>query len=173
LIIDVRYAKPVEKFNEQVTDPILNYYCKITKSDYLHYGYLEEDEPNLENLQRAQEKYRPSLFLLFQRRQNSFRCRMRKEMHFEKKRSSKLISRSSPEMFKAKGEVPFHLTKFETFETSKKYDLVLMSGVQYQIREGFEKCCTLLNDEGAFVSDYFLRENVARDNMFAVAHKKN
>jgi len=40
-------------------------------------------------------------------------------------------------MFKAKGEVPFHLTKFETFETSKKYDLVLMSeSAQYiQIRE--------------------------------------
>jgi len=44
--------------SEQVTDPILNYYCKITKSDYLHYGYWDlEDELNLENLQRAQEKY--------------------------------------------------------------------------------------------------------------------
>jgi len=35
------------------------------------------------------------------------------------------------------------------------------------------KNAVLLNDEGALlVSDYFLRENVARDNMFAVAHTK-
>ena len=43
---------------QQVTDPILDYYCKITNSDYLHYGYWDvEDKLNIENLRQAQEKY--------------------------------------------------------------------------------------------------------------------
>jgi len=126
-----------------------------------------EDELNLENLQRAQEKYIDLTFIpkgvktvldVGWNGGNALRLKKRRLQ-------LKLISRSS--LFKLKLRGSFHLTKFETFETSKKYDLVLMERVQYiQIREGFENAVTLLNDEGALlVSDYFLRENVARDNM--------
>lgn len=170
--------------SEQVIDPILNYYCKITKSDYLHYGYWDlEDELNLENLQRSQEKYIDHLISFIPKGVKTVldvgcgiggnALRLKKE-GFEVEALSP--DPAQEKMFKAKGEVPFHLTKFETFETSKKYDLILMSeSAQYiQIREGFEKCCTLLNDEGALlVSDYFLRENVETDNVFAVrTHQK-
>ena len=35
--------------SQQVTDPILEYYCKIINSDYLHYGYWDvEDKLTIE-----------------------------------------------------------------------------------------------------------------------------
>jgi len=42
--------------SEQVTDPILNYYARLLNQTTFTMDSLE-DELNLENLQRAQEKY--------------------------------------------------------------------------------------------------------------------
>jgi len=48
----------------------------------------------------------------------------------------------------------------------------MSESAQYiQIREGFEKCCTL-NDEGALLVSDYLRENVARDNVRGSHTKK-
>jgi len=163
---------------ELVTDPFLEYYCQLTKSDYLHYGYWNKDEElNVENLHRAQERYIEHLIALIPASVKTVldvgcgiggnAVRLKKE-GFE-------VEALSPDpfqqkMFKAKGEVPFHLTKFEDFETSKTYDLILMSeSAQYiKIREGFEKCRTLLKDKGTLlVCDFFLREKPEKDNVFA------
>ena len=169
---------------QQVTDPILDYYCKITNSDYLHYGYWDvEDKLNIENLRQAQEKYIEHLISFIPKGVKTIldvgcgiggnALRLKKE-GFE-------VEALSPDpiqekMFKAKGEVPFHLTKFEDFKTNKTYDLILMSeSAQYiQIRQGFEKCYTILNNEGTLlVSDYFVREKLEKDNLFALyTHQK-
>lgn len=170
--------------SQQVTDPILEYYCKIINSDYLHYGYWDvEDKLTIENLRQAQEKYIEHLIYFIPKGVKTIldvgcgiggnALRLKKE-GFE-------VEALSPDpvqekMFKAKGEVPFHLTKFENFETNKTYDLILMSeSAQYiQVRQGFEKCYALLNDEGTLlVSDYFVREKLEKDNLFALYTHQN
>jgi MPBQ/MSBQ methyltransferase len=164
---------------EQVTDPILEYYCKITKSDYLHYGYWNpEEELNIENLHRAQERYIEHLMSFIPPDVktildvgcgiggNALRL---KQAGFEVESLSP--DPAQQKMFKAKGEVPFHLTKFENFDMNKKYDLILMSeSAQYiPIKEGLQKCRKLLNEKGnLLISDYFIREKLDKDNVFGV-----
>lgn len=163
---------------KQVTDHILEYYYKITKSDYLHYGYWNlEDELNVENLRLAQERYIDHLISFIPKDVktildvgcgiggNALRL---KKAGFEVEALSPDAAQA--QMFKAKGEVPFYLTKFEDFETPKKYDLIFMSeSAQYiPIKEGLEKCCSLLNEKGnLLLSDYFIRENAEKNNVFA------
>jgi MPBQ/MSBQ methyltransferase len=163
---------------KQVTDHILEYYYKITKSDYLHYGYWNlEDELNIENLRLAQERYIDHLISFIPKDVktildvgcgiggNALRL---KKAGFEVEALSPDAAQA--QMFKAKGEVPFYLTKFEDFETPKKYDLILMSeSAQYiPIQEGLEKCCSLLNEKGnLLLSDYFIREKAEKNNVFA------
>lgn len=169
---------------ERDTDPVLDYYRKITNSDYLHYGYWNlEDELNMENLYRAQERYIDHLISFFPKGVKTVLdvgCGIGGNA-LRLKKSGFEVEALSPDpaqekVFKAKREVPFHLTKFENFETSKTYDLILMSeSAQYiPIKEGFEKCCTLLKDGGTLlVSDYFLRQP-EKDSVFAArTHEKN
>ena len=160
------------------TDLILEYYCKITKSDYLHYGYWElGDDITLENLHRAQEKYLDRLTSFIPENVQTILdvgCGIGGNALRLKKAGYQVESLSpdiaQQKMFKAKGEVPFHLSKFEEFETSKKYDLILMSeSAQYiPIQQGLEKCRALLTEKGnLLISDYFIRQP-EKHNVFAV-----
>lgn len=170
--------------DEQRVDPFLEYYCKLTQSNYLHYGYWNlNDDLTVENLRRAQERYINYLIDFIpshvqtildvgcgiggnalQLTQAGFNVEALSPDPFQKQR------------FIAKG-IPFHLIKFENFETSQKYDLILMSeSSQYiPIREGFEKCCRLLKEKGyLLVSDYFLKQKLEEGNVFAACtHQKN
>jgi MPBQ/MSBQ methyltransferase len=171
--------------SKPIKDPILDYYRKLTKSNYLHYGYWNlEDELNIENLYLAQEKYIDYLISFIPKEVktvldvgcgiggNTLRLL---EKGFKVEALSPDIAQEKA--FIAKGKVPFHLSKFENFEADKTYDLILMSeSAQYiPLREGLEKCSTLLNDGGSLlISDYFLREKFQKDNVFAIrTHEKN
>lgn len=168
-----------------VKDPILDYYRKITKSDYLHYGYWnQDDELKVENLHQAQERYIEYLISFIPHDVktvldvgcgiggNALRLM---ECGFQVESLSPDIAQE--QVFKAKEKVPFHLSKFEDFQTDKRYDLILMSeSAQYiPIEAGLEKSRTLLNDNGyLLVSDYFIREKFNQDNVFAVCtHEKS
>jgi len=171
--------------SQKVKDPILDYYRKITKSDYLHYGYWNlEDELKVENLHRAQEQYIKHLISLIPQGVQTVldvgcgtggNALLLKEKGFQVEALSPDTAQA--EAFRAKGEIPFHLTKFEHFETDKRYDLILMSeSSQYiPMKEGFKKCRNLLTSKGnLLVSDYFLRENFDEDNILAICtHKKD
>ncbi|GAB1541473.1 hypothetical protein NUACC21_41440 [Scytonema sp. NUACC21] len=171
--------------SKPIKDPILDYYRKLTKSDYLHYGYWNlEDELNIENLFLAQKRYIDHLISFIPQEVktvldvgcgiggNTLRLL---EKGFEVEALSPDIAQEKA--FIAKGKVPFHLSKFEKFETDKTYDLILMSeSAQYiPLREGLDKCSTLLEDGGSLlISDYFLREKFPNDNVFALCtHEKS
>ena len=161
------------------TDPILDYYRKITKSDYLHYGYWNvDDELNVANLHQAQDRYIEHLISFIPAGVhtvldvgcgiggNAVRLT---EKGFQVEALSPDVAQER--VFKAKDKVPFHLTKFENFATDKKYDLILMSeSSQYiALKEGFAKCRQILNKDGyLLVSDYFLRQKLEKENVFAI-----
>jgi MPBQ/MSBQ methyltransferase len=173
-----------QPMSQKVKDPILDYYRKITKSDYLHYGYWNvEDELKVENLHRAQERYIKHLISLIPQGVETIldvgcgtggNALLLQEKGFQVEALSPDIAQE--EAFKAKGEIPFYLTKFEDFETDKRYDLILMSeSTQYiPVKSGFKKCRTILNSKGILlVSDYFLRENFDKDNVLAICTHEN
>ena len=171
--------------SQKVKDPILDYYRKITKSDYLHYGYWNLDEElKFDNLHRAQERYIKHLISFIPQGVQTVldvgcgiggNAVLLRDKGFQVEALSPDIAQEKA--FKGKGEIPFYLTKFEDFETDKRYDLILMSeSAQYiRLQEGFEKCRTLLNSKGnLLVSDYFLRDKFDDDNLFAICtHQKN
>ncbi|MBR8840548.1 MAG: methyltransferase domain-containing protein [Stigonema ocellatum SAG 48.90 = DSM 106950] len=171
--------------SQKVKDPILDYYRKIIKSDYLHYGYWNsEEELKVENLHRAQERYIKHLISLIPQGAQTVldvgcgvggNALLLLDKGFQVEALSPDIAQQ--EAFKAKEDVPFYLTKFEDFQTDKRYDLILMSeSTQYiPIKEGFEKSRALLNSKGyLLVSDYFLIENFNKDSVLAICtHQKN
>jgi MPBQ/MSBQ methyltransferase len=168
-----------------IRDPILDYYRKLTKSDYLHYGYWNlGDELTIENLFLSQKRYIDHLISFIPQDVktvldvgcgiggNTLRL-------LEKGLDVEALSPdiAQEKAFLAKGKVPFHLSKFEDFETDKTYDLIFMSeSAQYiPLKQGMDKCYALLNEGGSLlVSDYFLRKSVLKDNIFALCtHEKS
>jgi MPBQ/MSBQ methyltransferase len=168
-----------------IKDPILDYYRKLTKSNYLHYGYWNlEDELTIENLFFSQKRYIDHLISFIPQEVKTVldvgcgiggnTLRLLEEGLDVEALSPDIAQEKA---FLAKGKVPFHLSKFEDFETDKTYDLILMSeSAQYiPIKKGIDKCCMLLNDGGSLlVSDYFLRKKFPEDNVFALCtHEKS
>lgn len=170
--------------SKTIKDPILDYYRKITKSDFLHYGlWNSEDELNIENLYIAQERYINHLISFIPENVKTIldvgcgiggNALQLLEKEFSVEALSPDIAQEA--VFLGKGKIPFHLTKFEDFHLDKKYDLILMSeSAQYiPIEAGFEKCLALLNQGGyLLVSDYFFKGDLSQNNVFAICtHQK-
>ena len=166
--------------SKRFKDPILDYYRKLTKSNYLHYGYWNlEDKLNIECLHLAQERYINYLISFIPTDVKTIldvgcgiggnTLRLLEEGF---KVEALSPDTAQEKAFLAKGKAPFHLSKFENFDVEQTYDLILMSeSAQYiPIKKGMEKCSNLLNDGGSLlISDYFLREKFEKDNIFSVS----
>ena len=165
---------------DRSTDIRLKYYVRMTKSDYLHLGYWNlEDDLTMDNLRRAQERYAGRLLNFIPEgveRILDVGCgvggnalRLKKEGYQVEALSP---DPSQEEMFKAKtrGEIPFHLSRFEDLETDTKYDLILMSeSVQYiKPKEGFDKSRHFLKEGGFLLTaDYYLKKPLPKNNVLS------
>lgn len=119
----------------------LNYYLGLTNSPYLHYGYWEPLPSSLEDLtigklRTAQEAYTTKLLSFIPKDTNTIldvgcgiggNAKYLLDQGFD-------VEGLAPDPFqqeqfrqRTNQQAKFHLTRFEDFQTSKSYDVVLLS----------------------------------------------
>jgi MPBQ/MSBQ methyltransferase len=144
--------------------------------DYLHFGYWEPGAPlTFENMKRAQQRYTDYLLSKIPAGVKTILdvgCGTGATAAELQKRGYQ-VTCLSPDVYqqsyiekKYAGKLEFHLTKFEDFVTSKKFDLVLCSeSFQYlKLPKAFVQAKSLLNSGGTLlICDYF-RKNETRVN---------
>lgn len=141
------------------------------KSEYLHYGYFNDGlKVDVENLKEAQSRYAD---LLFSQIPDGVKTilevgcgsgKMAKDLigkgyNIDCVSPSALLNKYADEMLDANGAV--HLSKFENFETSKTYDLILfVESFQYiPIEESIPRALKYLNKGGhILLVDFFRRD---------------
>ncbi|MEA5570664.1 class I SAM-dependent methyltransferase [Calothrix sp. UHCC 0171] len=119
----------------------IDYYMGITGSSYLHYGYWEPlpqpgEELNISRLRVAQKAYTEKLFSFLPEGVNTILdvgCGIGGNAVYLGDRGF-AVEGLAPDIIQeekfiqnTKGKIPFHLTRFEDFQSSKKYDLILFS----------------------------------------------
>ena len=155
-------------------DHVLKLYAETIRSPYLHYGLWDNPEmvdvesTTLSEIRDAQERY---IVLLADLIPDSVKtildvgCGIGGNTAFLREGGFEVEALSpdsyQEELFHQKfdSEITFHKTRFETFETQEKYDLILMSesAAYIRIRPGLKKAWHLLSMGGYWlVSDYFI-----------------
>ncbi|BAZ39090.1 hypothetical protein NIES4101_50420 [Calothrix sp. NIES-4101] len=119
----------------------IDYYMGITGSSYLHYGYWEPlpqpgEELNISRLRVAQKAYTEKLFSFIPEDVQNILdvgCGIGGNAVYLDERGF-AVEGLAPDIIQqekfiqnTKGKIPFHLTRFEDFQSSKKYDLILFS----------------------------------------------
>ncbi|MBW4554637.1 MAG: methyltransferase domain-containing protein [Trichormus sp. ATA11-4-KO1] len=119
----------------------INYYLELTGSSYLHYGYWEPlpastEDLTLVRLRIAQEAYVAKLLTFIPAGTNNLLdvgCGIGGNAAYLKDRGF-AVEGLAPDPFQQKkfidhtnGQVVFHLTKFEDFQQTHPYDLILFS----------------------------------------------
>lgn len=119
----------------------LDYYLGLTNSSYLHYGYWEPlptsaSELTVADLPAAQEAYTVKLFNFIPEGINSVLdvgCGIGGNAAYLLDRGFN-VEGLAPDQFQeemfinhTKNRAPFHLVRFEDFQTTKAYDLILFS----------------------------------------------
>lgn len=137
------------------------------RTEHLHYGFWTDDlELNIENLRKAQECYTEFILANIPQDVKSILdvgcgCGENAKILLENGFDVDCISPSRflTEMTRNRiGDVEIFECRFEEFQTSKKYDLILFSeSFQYiKMDKALEKCLPLLNDNGyILICDFF------------------
>ena len=158
-------------------DNVLRLYSETIKSSYLHYGYW--DDPNniqfenmtLKDIKYAQERYIENLSTFIPKNVKTILdvgCGIGGNAEYLINHGYS-VETLSPDDYQKKivfdkfnGKVVFHHSKFEEFESEKKYDLILQSesACYIDIDSGFSRASKVLKDRGYILaSDYFVHYN--------------
>ncbi len=175
--------KPKEKFKK---DRALRFYNEVLGLDRLHYGlWIDSDERNINGLIQAQKRYED---LLVEEIDNlsdqdsgfsvlDVGCGTgaTSETLYGKNYQVEGLSPDlyQKELFEKRVPVPFHLARYQNFDSEKAYDLILMSeSAQYiPLNRLFEKTNHLLKPKGhLIVCDYFVLDD-ATGKMAKSGHK--
>lgn len=158
-------------------DRALRFYNEVLGLDRLHYGLWEDsDERTLEGVKVAQKRYED--FLLSEITALSAQPETTKildvgcgtgVMSESLYNNSFLVEGLSPdlyqkEIFHKRIPVPFHLARYQSFETDTRYDIILMSeSAQYiPLSKLFAKTDELINNKGyLMVCDYFTYDDAS------------
>ncbi len=169
-------------------DRALRFYNEVLGLDRLHYGLWEDsDERTLEGVKIAQKRYED--FLLSEITALSTQPEATKildvgcgtgVMSESLYKNNFLVEGLSPdlyqkEIFHQRIPVPFHLARYQYFETDTRYDIILMSeSAQYiPLSKLFAKTDELINEKGfLMVCDYFTYDD-ASGPMAKSGHKLN
>lgn len=162
-------SKPKSLHISQATryqNAALNYYLKITDSPYLHYGYWEPlpsstDELTLGRMRTAQSAYAAKLLSFIPAGTTSVLdvgCGVGGNAAYLLERGFK-VEGLAPDLFQqerflkyTKGQAEFHLTRFEDFQTTHSYDLILLSeSSQYMAALDIARCAADLLKHGGYL----------------------
>lgn len=164
-------------------DNVLKLYSEVLESEYLHYGFW--DDPNdlelskitLMDIHNAQKRYIEHLSSFIPNEVSSIidvGCGIGGNTKFLMKKGYQ-VETLSPDKFqneviddKFKKEIIFYRTKFEDFQTEKKYDLILESesACYIDMKKGFLKANQILKPNGYILSsDYFVYQNDNSDSL--------
>ncbi len=164
-------------------DNVLKLYSEILRSEYLHYGFwdnpdsLELSKITLNDIHNAQERYIEHLSSFIPKDVSSIidvgcgiggnaKYLLEKGYTVETLSPDKFQNKVIDEKFKKK--IIFHRTKFEDFQTEKKYDLILESesACYIDMEKGFAKANHILQPNGYILSsDYFVYQNDNSDSL--------
>ena len=159
--------RSVEKTKVRV-QPVLKLYLDLSGTNHLHFGLWEPNDPlDKAHFQKAQDRYLEKLIELIPKGVATILdvgCGVGGTACYLKDKGYQVTS-MSPDPYQAqlfaentKGEIPFHLTPFEKFESDEKYDLILFSeSAQYMEAADIFKGASKFCKEGGYVliSDYF------------------
>lgn len=173
-------------------DNVLKLYSKTIRSSFLHYGFWDNpsevslESLTLQDLKIAQLRYAEHLCSYIPSDVNSVldvgcgiggnaEYLLSKGFHVETLSPDNYQKRVISDKFNKK--MIFHHTKFENYDSKKKYDLVLESesACYIKIDAGFKKAKQILNKKGyLLVSDYFVHfRDESKSPHFKSSHDMN
>lgn len=144
----------------------LNYYLELSGSPYLHYGYWEPvpasgEELTIAQLRTAQEAYAAKLVSFIPEGINTVLdvgCGIGGNAAYLQERGFTVEGLApdpfQQEMFvkRTKGQAPFHLTRFEDFQRTHFYDLILFSeSSQYMAADDIAQGAAHLLNRGGYL----------------------
>jgi MPBQ/MSBQ methyltransferase len=165
----------------------IDYYMGITGSSYLHYGYWEPlpkpgEELNITRLRTAQAAYTEKLFSFIPEGVNTILdvgCGVGGNAVYLRDRGF-AVEGLAPDAIQeekfiqnTQGKVTFHLTRFEDFKSSKRYDLVLFSeSSQYiSVDDLAQGSARLLGNGGYLLMADMMRSNGEyKEGIFSNCH---
>jgi len=143
----------------------LNYYLALTQSSYLHYGYWEplptEDELTLARFRKAQKAYAAKLLSFIPENIQTVLdvgCGVGGNAIELLERGFK-VEGLAPDPFQEKqflqatqNQAKFHLTRFEDFQSTSVYDLILLSeSSQYMAATDIAGCAAKVLKSGGYL----------------------
>lgn len=165
----------------------IEYYMGLTNSDFLHYGYWEPlpeigEELTITRFRVAQEAYAEKLLSFIPEGINTILdvgCGIGGNARYLTQRGFK-VEGLAPDAIQEErfikntnGQVPFYLTRFEDFQKTKSYDLVLFSeSSQYVSVEDLAQGTAHLLSNGGYllVADMMRLDGEYKEGIFSNCH---
>ncbi len=165
----------------------IDYYMGLTNSSYLHYGYWEPvpsvgEELNLTRLRVAQQAYADKLFSFLPEGINTIidvGCGIGGNARYLTERGFK-VEGLAPDAIQEErfiqntnGQVPFYLTRFEDFQQTKTYDLILFSeSSQYIAVDDLAQGAARLLSSGGYllIADMMRFDSEYKEGIFSNCH---
>ncbi len=178
----IQISKPTRYQNAAI-----DYYMGLTNSDYLHYGYWEPlpligEELTLTRLRVAQEAYAETLLSLIPEGTNTILdvgCGIGGNAKYLTQRNFK-VEGLAPDAIQQErfikntnGQVPFYLTRFEDFQQTKSYDLILFSeSSQYVAVDDLAQGAAHLLSSGGYllIADMMRLDSGYKEGIFSNCH---
>lgn len=164
----------------------LNYYLALTHSPYLHYGYWEplpaEDELTLPQFRLAQQAYAVKLWSFIPEKIQTVLdvgCGIGGnavdllEKGFEVEGLAPDPFQQEQFLLATQGQAKFHLTRFEDFQPTSSYDLILLSeSSQYIAAADIASCAAKLLNCGGYLllADMMRSDATYKEGIFSNCH---
>lgn len=165
----------------------IDYYMGVTGSSYLHYGYWEtlpnsSEELTLSSLRAAQEAYTAKLFSFIPQGTNTVLdvgCGIGGNAKYFLERGFS-VEGLAPDALQQQrflqntnGQVPFYLTRFEDFQQTHSYDLILFSeSSQYIAVDDLAQGAARLLSSGGYllIADMMRSDPEYQEGIFSNCH---
>lgn len=164
----------------------IDYYMGLTNSSFLHYGYWHElpseDELTINSLRVAQEAYSVKLLNFIPQRTKTILdvgCGIGGNAKYLYERNF-IVEGLAPDALQeekfvenTQGNVPFYLSRFEDFQTTKSYDLILFSeSSQYiAVDDLAQGAARLLSSGGSLlIADMMRLDAEYKEGIFSNCH---